>query len=55
MSAPHTFPLAYIVVLAVLLLCSGAWLASRGRKVGFFFAAVAVVFLIVTVTKGGAA
>jgi hypothetical protein len=49
----NTLPASYGVVLAVLLLCSGSWLASRGRKVGFFFAAVAVVCFFVT--KGGAA
>ena len=48
----HTLPAAYGVVLAVLLLCSGAWLASRGRKVGYFFAAVAVAGIFVTLTKG---
>jgi hypothetical protein len=31
---------------AVLLLVSGSWLASRGRKVGYFFALVAVACLV---------
>jgi hypothetical protein len=42
----HTLPAAYGFVLAVLLLVSGTWLASRGRKVGYFFALVAVASLI---------
>lgn len=32
----------YSTVLSVLLLCSGAWLVTRGRKVGYFFATVAI-------------
>ena len=48
----HTLTV-YSLVLAVLLLCSGAWLVTRGRKVGFFFALVAVSALASTAIKGG--
>lgn len=49
----HTLTV-YSTVLAVLLLCSGSWLVTRGRKVGFFFALVGVASLISAVVKGGA-
>jgi hypothetical protein len=35
----------FSIIVMVLLLVSGAWLASRGHKVGFFFALVAVLAL----------
>lgn len=44
----------YSIVLSVLLLCSGAWLVTRGRKVGFFFALAAVSGLASMAMKGGA-
>jgi hypothetical protein len=49
----HTLTV-YSVVLAALLLCSGTWLATRGRAVGYFFALVAVAGFFVTLTKSGA-
>jgi hypothetical protein len=49
----HTLAV-YSIVLAVLLLISGTWLASRGRKVGYFFALVGVSCLISAVVRGGA-
>lgn len=41
----------YSAALACMLLVSGTWLASRGRKVGFFFVLVAVTGIFATVIK----
>lgn len=39
----------YSIVLAVLLFCSGAWLVTRGRKVGLFFVTVSLVSMAMKV------
>lgn len=49
----HTLTV-YSTVLAVLLLCSGSWLVTRGRKIGYFFGTVALIALVSTVLKVGA-
>lgn len=41
----------YSAALACALAISGTWLASRGRKVGFFFVLVAVAGIFVSVGK----
>lgn len=44
----------FSIIVMVLVLVSGIWLASRGRKVGFFFALEAVWVLASMAMKGGA-